>query len=180
MKAFLLACCLGLSVVSSPLHAQVAPKAPADTLLTPDEAKKLQTAIAKATSAPETKAADENLRKAREELAKATQAYQASVEKAAIDADPTTAPVIEKARRLQQEAVARRNSGAGVGQTAVSTAQRQAPRVAAPTQGGQPNFTAKQPASAIPRPSELFDNWTAVGLLISLGVIAVLLLRKRA
>jgi hypothetical protein len=32
---------------------------------------------------------------------------------------------------------------------------------------------------ASPRPSELFDNWAAVGLLIALGVIAVLLLRKR-
>jgi hypothetical protein len=34
-------------------------------------------------------------------------------------------------------------------------------------------------ASRSPRPSELFDNWAAVGLLIALGVIAVLLLRKR-
>jgi len=49
--------------------------------------------------------------------------------------DPAAAPVIEKTRRLQQEALA--------------------------------------------RPSELFDNWAAVGFLIALGVIAVLLLRKR-
>jgi hypothetical protein len=178
MKSFLLACCLGLSVVSLSLSAQVAPKAPADTLLTPDEAKKLQAAIAKATTAPETKAADENLRKAREQLAKATQAYQDSVEKAAIDADATTAPVIEKARRLQQEAVARRNASNAAGPTAVSTAPRQAPRATAPAQGGQQNVLAKT-ASTIPRPSELFDNWTSIGLLISLGFIVVLLLRKR-
>lgn len=35
------------------------------------------------------------------------------------------------------------------------------------------------PQSTIPRPSDLLDNWAAVGLLIALGVIAVLLLRKR-
>lgn len=179
MKALLLAFCFGLSAVAFPLSAQVAPKAPADALLTPEEAKKLQTAINKATSGPEAKAADENLRKAREELAKATQAYQASVEKAAIDADPTTAPVIEKARRLQQEAIARRNASTGASPTAVAPVQRQMPRVAAPTQGGQPNVVSK-PTSTMPRPSELFDNWTAVGLLISLGVIVVLLTRKRS
>jgi hypothetical protein len=33
--------------------------------------------------------------------------------------------------------------------------------------------------TGFPRPSELFDNWAAVGLLIALGVIAVLLLRRR-
>lgn len=178
MKSLLIACCLSLSVFF-PLSAQVAPKAPADTLLTPDEAKKLQTAIAKATDAPEAKAADDKLRKAREELAKATQAYQASVEKAAIEADPTTAPVIEKARRLQQEAVARRDANKGAGPTALPAAQRQAQRIAPPAPSGQPSGISK-PASTIPRPSELFDNWTAVGLLVSLCVIAMLLLRKRS
>jgi hypothetical protein len=52
------------------------------------------------------------------------------------------------------------------------------PRVAAPAQAGQPIASAR-PATGFPRPSELFDNWAAVGLLIALGVIAVLLLRKR-
>ncbi len=98
-------------------------------------------------------------------------AYQTSVEKAAIDADPAAATVIEKTRRLQQEALARRN-------TAVNSIPRQAPRVAAPSQVGQP-IAAARPSTGFPRPSELFDNWAAVGLLIALGVIAVLLLRKR-
>ena len=155
MKTFLLACCLGLSAVCAPLSAQVAPKATADAPLTPEEAKKLQAVMTKATASPEAKAAEENLRKAREELAKATQAYQTSVEKAAIDADPTAAPVIEKTRRLQQEALARRSAGKPAGNTSVAS------------------------ATGFPRPSELFDNWAAVGLLIALGVIAVLLLRRR-
>ncbi|MEY3547688.1 MAG: hypothetical protein RLZZ552_55 [Verrucomicrobiota bacterium] len=178
MKTFLLACCLGLSAVCGPLSAQVAPKATADAPLTPEEAKKLQVVMTKATASPEAKTAEENLRKAREELAKATQAYQTSVEKAAIDADPSAAPVIEKTRRLQQEALARRNTGKTVGNAAVASAPRQAPRVAAPSQVGQPIATAR-PTTGFPRPSELFDNWAAVGLLIALGVIAVLLLRKR-
>jgi hypothetical protein len=161
MKTFLLACCLGLSAVCATLSAQVAPKATADAPLTPEEAKKLQAVMTKATASPEAKTAEENLRKAREELAKATQAYQTSVEKAALDADPTAAPVIEKTRRLQQEALARRNTGK-----------------TAPAQAGQPIATAR-PATGFPRPSELFDNWAAVGLIIALGVIAVLLLRKR-
>jgi len=53
-----------------------------------------------------------------------------------------------------------------------------APRVAPPAQAGQPIALAR-PSTGFPRPSELFDNWAAVGLLIALGVIAVLLLRKR-
>jgi hypothetical protein len=178
MKTFLLACWLGLSAVCCTLPAQVAPKATADAPLTPDEAKKLQAVMAKATASPEAKAAEENLRKAREELAKATQAYQTSVEKAAVDADPTAAPVIEKTRRLQQEALARRNAPKAAGNAAVSAAPRQAPRVIPPAQVGQPIAPAR-PTTGFPRPSELFDNWAAVGLLIALGVIAVLLLRKR-
>jgi hypothetical protein len=178
MKTFLLACCVGLSAVCAPLSAQVAPKATADAPLTPEEAKKLQAVMTKATASPEAKAAEENLRKAREELAKATQAYQTSVEKAAIDADPTAAPVIEKTRRLQQEALARRSAGKPAGNTSVASAPRQAPRVSAPAEAGQP-IASVRPATGFPRPSELFDNWAAVGLLIALGVIAVLLLRKR-
>ena len=178
MRTLLLACLLGLSAICGSLHAQVAPKATADAPLTPDEARKLQTAMTKATASPEAKTAEENLRKAREELAKATQAYQTSVEKAAIDADPTAAPVIEKTRRLQQEALARRSAGKPAGNAAVASAPRQAPRVAAPAQAGQPIASAR-PATGFPRPSELFDNWAAVGLLIALGVIAVLLLRRR-
>jgi hypothetical protein len=178
MKTILLACCLGLSAVCATLSAQVAPKATADAPLTPEEAKKLQAVMTKATASPEAKTAEENLRKAREELAKATQAYQTSVEKAALDADPTAAPVIEKTRRLQQEALARRNTGKTAGSAAVASAPRQAPRDAAPAQAGQPIATAR-PATGFPRPSELFDNWAAVGLIIALGVIAVLLLRKR-
>ncbi len=178
MRSLLLACCLGLSAVCWTLPGQVAPKPPADAPLTPDEAKKLQAVMTKATASPEAKAAEENLRKAREELAKATQAYQTSVEKAAIDADPAAAPVIEKTRRLQQEALARRNTPKPAGNTSVTSAPRQAPRVAAPAQAGQPIASAR-PATGFPRPSELFDNWAAVGLLIALGVIAVLLLRKR-
>jgi hypothetical protein len=178
MRSLLLACSLGLSAVCAPLSGQVAPKSPADAPLTPDEAKKLQAVMAKATASPEAKAAEENLRKAREELAKATQAYQTSVEKAAVDADPSAAPVIEKTRRLQQEALARRNTGKTAGNAAVNSIPRQAPRVAAPSQVGQP-IAAARPSTGFPRPSELFDNWAAVGLLIALGVIAVLLLRKR-
>jgi len=178
MRSLLLACCLGLSAVCAPLSAQVAPKSPADTPLTPDEAKKLQVVMTKATASPEAKAAEENLRKAREELAKATQAYQTSVEKAAIDADPTAAPVIEKTRRLQQEALARRNAGKPSSNASVASAPRQAPRIAPPVQAGQPISTVR-PSAGFPRPSELFDNWAAVGLLIALGVIAVLLLRRR-
>jgi hypothetical protein len=45
-------------------------------------------------------------------------------------------------------------------------------------QAGQP-IAAARATTGFPRPSELFDNWAAVGLLIALGVIAVLLLRKR-
>jgi hypothetical protein len=178
MKTFLLACCLGLSAVCAPLSAQVAPKATADAPLTPDEAKKLQSVMAKATASPEAKTAEENLRKAREELAKATQAYQTSVEKAAIDADPAAAPVIEKTRRLQQESLARRNASKAAGNTAVGSTPRQAPRIAPQAQAGQP-IAAARATTGFPRPSELFDNWAAVGLLIALGVIAVLLLRKR-
>lgn len=178
MRSLLLACSLGLSAVCAPLSGQVAPKSPADAPLTPDEAKKLQSVMAKATASPEAKAAEENLRKAREELAKATQAYQTSVEKAAIDADPAAAPVIEKTRRLQQEALARRSAPKSTGNTAVGSTPRQAPRVTPPAKAGQPIATAR-PTTGFPRPSELFDNWAAVGLLIALGVIAVLLLRKR-
>ena len=178
MRSLLLACCLGLSAVCAPLSAQVAPKTTADAPLTPEEAKKLQVVMTKATASPEAKAAEENLRKAREELAKATQSYQTSVEKAAIDADPAAAPVIEKTRRLQQEALARRNAGKPSSNASVASAPRQAPRIAPPVQAGQPIATAR-PATGFPRPSELFDNWAAVGLLIALGVIAVLLLRKR-
>ena len=76
------------------------------------------------------------------------------------------------------EARARRSAGKPAGNTAVASAPRQAPRVAAPAQAGQPIATAR-PATGFPRPSELFDNWAGVGLLIALGVIAVLLLRKR-
>lgn len=178
MRSLLLACCLGLSAACATLSGQVAPKSPADAPLTPDEAKKLQALMTKATASPEAKAAEENLRKAREELTKATQAYQTSVEKAAIDADPASAPVIEKTRRLQQEALARRNTPKPAGSAAVASAPRQAPRIAPPIQAGQPIATAR-PSAGFPRPSELFDNWAAVGLLIALGVIAVLLLRKR-
>ena len=178
MRSLLLACCLGLSAVCSTLSAQVAPKATADAPLTPEEAKKLQVVMTKATASPEAKAAEENLRKAREELAKATQAYQTSVEKAAIDADPAAAPVIEKTRRLQQEALARRNAPKSASNAAVASTPRQAPRVAPPAQVGQPIAPARA-TTGLPRPSELFDNWAAVGLLIALGVIAVLLLRKR-
>jgi hypothetical protein len=179
MRSLLLACCLSLSAACATLSAQVAPKSTADAPLTPDEAKKLQAVMAKATASPEAKAAEDNLRKAREELAMATQAYQTSVEKAAIDADPTAAPVIEKTRRLQQEALARRNTPKPAGSSAVISAPRQAPRVAPPVQAGQP-IAAARPAAGFPRPSELLDNWAAVGLLIALGVIAVLLLRKRS
>ena len=178
MRSLLLACCLGLSAVCATLSGQVAPKSTAEAPLTPDEAKKLQAVMAKATASPEAKAAEENLRKAREELAKATQSYQTSVEKAAIDADPAAAPVIEKTRRLQQEALARRNTPKPAGSAAVASAPRQAPRIAPPVQAGQP-ITPARPSAGFPRPSELFDNWAAVGLLIALGVIAVLLLRKR-
>ncbi len=178
MKAFLLACCLGLSAVSFPLSAQIAPKSQAEAPLTPDEAKKLQAVMTKAAASPEAKAAEENLWKAREELAKATKAYQTSVEKAAIDADPAAAPVIEKTRRLQQEALARRNAPKPASNGAVAVTPKQTPRIAPPAQAGQPIATAR-PATGFPRPSELFDNWAAVGLLIALGVIAVLLLRKR-
>ena len=178
MKTFLLACWLGLSAVCCTLLAQVAPKATADAPLTPDEAKKLQVVMTKATASPEAKTAEENLRKAREELAKATQAYQTSVEKAAIDADPAAAPVIEKTRRLQQEALARRNAPKPAGNTTVASAPRQAPRIAPPVQAGQP-IAAARPATGFPRPSELFDNWAAVGLLMALGAIAVLLMRRR-
>jgi hypothetical protein len=178
MRSLLLACSLGLSAVCATLSGQVAPKSPADAPLTPDEAKKLQAVMAKATASPEAKAAEENLRKAREELAKATQAYQTSVEKAAVDADPAAAPVIEKTRRLQQEALARRNAPKPAGNAAVASAPRQAPRIAPPVQAGQP-IAAGRPSTGFPRPSELFDNWAAVGLLIALGVIAVLLLRRR-
>ena len=178
MRSLLLACSLGLSAVCCNLPAQVAPKTTADAPLTPDEAKKLQAVMAKATASPEAKAAEENLRKAREELAKATQAYQTSVENAAIDADPAAAPVIEKTRRLQQEALARRNTPKPTGNAAVAVTPRQAPRIAPPVQAGQP-IASVRPATGFPRPSELFDNWAAVGLLIALGVIAVLLLRKR-
>ena len=133
MKTFLLACLLGLSAICGSLHAQVAPKATADAPLTPDEARKLQTAMTKATASPEAKAAEENLRKAREELAKATQAYQPSVEKAAIDADPTAAPVIEKTRRLQQEALVRRNAGKAASPAAAAAGPRgRARRCASP------------------------------------------------
>jgi hypothetical protein len=121
-EKLLLACRLGLSAVCAPLSAQIAPKAAADAPLTPEEAKKLQVVMTKATASPEAKAAEENLRKAREELAKATQAYQTSVEKAAIDADPAAAPVIEKTRRLQQEALARRSAGKPAGSSAVASA----------------------------------------------------------
>lgn len=179
MRSLLLACCLGLSAVCAPLSAQVAPKSPAEAPLTPDEAKKLQAVMTKATASPEAKAAEENLRKAREELAKATQAYQTSVEKAAIDADPAAAPVIEKTRRLQQEALARRNTPKPAGNTSVASAPRQAPRIAPQAQAGQPIATAR-PSTGFPRPSELFDSWSAVGLLVALGVIAVVLLRKRS
>jgi hypothetical protein len=178
MKTFLLACCLGLSAVCATLSGQVAPKSTAEAPLTPDEAKKLQAVMAKATASPEAKAAEENLRKAREELAKATQSYQTSVEKAAIDADPAAAPVIEKTRRLQQEALARRNTPKPAGSAAVASAPRQAPRVTPPAKAGQPIASAR-PSTGFPRPSELFDNWAAVGLLIALGAIAVLLLRRR-
>lgn len=178
MRSLLLACCLGLSAVCAPLSAQVAPKSPAEAPLTPDEAKKLQAVMTKATASPEAKAAEENLRKAREELAKATQAYQTSVEKAAIDADPAAAPVIEKTRRLQQEALARHNAGKAAGPATVATTPRQAPRIATPAQGAQPNAAAHA-SSGFPRPSEVFDSWSAVGLLVALGVIIVLLLRKR-
>jgi len=178
MRSLLLACCLGLSAVCCNLPAQVAPKSTAEAPLTPDEAKKLQAVMAKATASPEAKAAEENLRKAREELAKATQAYQTSIEKAAVDADPAAAPVIEKTRRLQQEALARRSAGKPAGNATVASSPRQASRVAAPSQTGQPIASAR-PATGFPRPSELFDNWAAVGLLLALGVIAVLLLRKR-
>ena len=179
MRSLLLACCLGLSAVCCNLPAQVAPKATADAPLTPEEAKKLQAVMAKATASPEAKAAEESLRKAREELAKATQSYQTSVEKAAIDADPASATVIEKTRRLQQEALARRSAGKPAGSSAVISAPRQAPRVAPPAKANQPISIARS-ATGFPRPSELFDNWAAVGLLIALGVIAVLLLRKRS
>ena len=179
MRTLLLACLLGLSAICGSLHAQVAPKATADAPLTPDEARKLQTAMTKATASPEAKTAEENLRKAREELAKTTQAYQTSVEKAAIDADPTAAPVIEKTRRLQQEALARRNASKAASPVAAAAGPRQTLRVATPAQAGQPNAVAR-PAADFPRPSELFDSWAAVGLLIALGVIAVLLLRKRS
>jgi hypothetical protein len=178
MKTFLLACCLGLSAVAFPLYAQVAPKAPADAPLTPDEARKLQAVMTKATTSPETKTAEESLRKAREELAKATQAYQASIEKAAIDADPTAAPVIEKTRRLQQEALARHNASKVAGSAAVATNPRQVPRITTPAQAAQPNAAAHA-SSGFPRPSEVFDSWSAIGLLVSLCVIVVLLLRKR-
>jgi hypothetical protein len=134
--------------------------------------------MTKATASPEAETAEDNLRKAREELAQATQAYQTSVEKAAIDADSSAAPVIEKTRRLQQEALARRNTGNAAGNAATATAPRQAPRVAAPAQTGQPNAAARA-SSGFPRPSELFDNWTAVGLLIALGVFAVIFLRRK-
>ncbi len=178
MRSLLLACCLGLSAVCCNLPGQVAPKPPADAPLTPDEAKKLQAVMTKATASPEAKAAEENLRKAREELAKATQAYQTSVEKAAIDADPAAAPVIEKTRRLQQEALARRNTPKPGSNAAVASAPRQAPRIAPPVQAGQP-IAAAHASPGFPRPSEVFDNWAAVGLLIALGIIGVLLLRKR-
>ena len=178
MRSLLLACCLGLSAVCCNLPGQVAPKPPADAPLTPDEAKKLQAVMTKATASPEAKAAEENLRKAREELAKATQAYQTSVEKAAIDADPAAAPVIEKTRRLQQEALARRNTPKPAGNAAVASAPRQAPRVAPPAKADQP-IAAAPPSTGFPRPSELFDNWAAVGVTVALGVIAMLLLRKR-
>jgi hypothetical protein len=98
--------------------------------------------MTKATASPEAKTAEENLRKAHEELAKATQAYQLTV---------------KKSRLLQQEALALRNAGKPAGNAAVATTPRQAPRDATPTQNGQPNAPV-HPTSAIPRPSELFDN----------------------
>ena len=70
------------------------------------------------------------------------------------------------------------SAGKSAGNTAVTSAPRQAPRVTPPAKAGQPIATAR-PATGFPRPSELFDNWAAVGLLIALGVIAVLLLRRR-
>jgi len=152
----------GLAVKSNATTTTPAPKAPAETPLTTEEANKLMPLINRANATPEGKAAYDNLSKAREDLAKATEAFKEATQKVAIAMDPTTAPLFEKANRLQREAMARRNANN------------------ASSQGGQP--TAAQPtASAIPRPSEFFDNWITVGVLIALGlaVIVVLLMRKR-
>lgn len=150
------------ATTTTPSPASPAPKAPAETPLTTGEANKLMPLINRANATPEGKAAYDNLSKAREDLAKATEAFKEATQKVAIAMDPTTAPLFEKANRLQREAVARRNANN------------------ASSQGGQPNV-AQPNASAIPRPSELFDNWITVGVLIALGiaVIVVLLMRKR-
>lgn len=196
---------LGLLTLTCTLFAQTAapsatpaqPAAPATVVsapaanpnpsgITPEEARKLQSTINKAAASPEAKAAEENLKRAREELAKASQAYQASVEKAAVELEPSVAPVLEKTHKIQQDAQTRRSQAKPGSPTTTSGAVRAPVRPTNQPMNAQPAAYAPvrrapmQAQATVPRPSDLLDNWVAVGIIFGLGIATVFFLRRKA
>jgi hypothetical protein len=164
-------CLLGAQEVTN------APPAP----LTPDEAKTLQLTLAKAIATPKAKEAEAKLKAARDEVAKASKEYQEAIEQSAVEIEPKSASILDKTHKLQQDMQARRASK----QPQPAQVKSGAPRVGPAATSGT---TVKPQASVQPRqvayqsgskPSDFLDSWSALAVIFCLGVIGVLVFRKR-
>jgi hypothetical protein len=149
--------------------------------LTPDEAKLLQSTLAKAIATQAVKDAEIKMKAAKEEMVKAGKEYQAAIEQSAIEIEPRVEPVLAKTHKLQQDMLAKR------GGKQVQPLQGKAGMVKAPS-GSPPVTVARPPVAAQPRqvayqsgskPSDFLDSWSTLAVIICLGVIAVLIFRKR-
>jgi hypothetical protein len=158
-------------------EASGAPPAP----LTPDEAKTLQLTLAKAITTPKAKEAEAKLKAARDEVAKASKEYQEAIEQSAVEIEPKSAPILDKTHKLQQDMQARRTSKqvqpAQVKSGAPRVGPGSAPAPMVKSQGPiQPRQVVSQSGS---KPSDFLDSWSSLAVIFCLGVIAVLLFKKR-
>jgi hypothetical protein len=164
-------CLLGAQEVTN------APPAP----LTPDEAKTLQLTLAKAIASPKAKEAEAKLKAARDEVAKASKEYQEAIEQSAVEIEPKSASILDKTHKLQQDMQARRASKQAQPAQVKSGAPRVGPGSApAPMVKSQGPILPMQVASQSgSKPSDFLDSWSSLAVIFCLGVIAVLLFKKR-
>jgi hypothetical protein len=172
-------CCLLFAFICA-LSAQEAPNiSPAP--LTPDEAKTLQLTLAKAIATPKAKEAEAKLKAARDEVAKASKEYQAVIEQSAVEIEPKTAAILDKTHKLQQDMQARRASKQAQPAQMKSGAPRVGPGAAPgpavkPQAPIQPRQVAYQSGS---KPSDFLDSWSSLAVILCLGVIGVLIFKRR-
>ncbi len=164
-------CLLGAQEVTN------APPAP----LTPDEAKTLQLTLAKAIATPKAKEAEAKLKAARDEVAKASREYQEAIEQSAVEIEPKSASILDKTHRLQQDMQARRASKQAPPASVRSGAPKANPG-GAPVAAAKPQAPVRARQTVSPpwsKPSDFLDSWSALAVIFCLGVIGVLIFKRR-